>query len=62
MKTVLIVEIDHQKPLPVKLDLTDAASQRIYGWLYSQGVEAGVKAKVCAEVGCDAGQGDRDGR
>jgi hypothetical protein len=62
VKTILIVEIEHQKPLPVKLDLTDAASQRIYGWLYSNGVEAGVKARLTVETTRDAGQGERDGR
>jgi hypothetical protein len=46
IKTVLVIEITHKKPLPTRLDVTDAAAQRIYGWLYSQGVEAGVNAAL----------------
>ena len=40
-ETILIVRIQHTKPLPEKVE--DIAGQRIYGWLYSQGVEAGVR-------------------
>lgn len=45
MKTTLLIEVTHTKPLP-KQPITDVAGQRIYGWLYSQGVEAGVKASL----------------
>jgi hypothetical protein len=40
MKTILIVTIEHSKPLPAKVEITDIASDRLYGYLYSQGVEA----------------------
>ena len=56
MRTVLQVVIDHNKPLPAKVSLTDIAAQRIYGWLYSQGVEAGVQATLLLPVHKDAGQ------
>lgn len=49
MKTTLLIEINHAKPLP-KLPITDVAGQRIYGWLYSQGVEAGVKAVLVQDA------------
>lgn len=50
MKTVLVVEVEHEKPLPTRQDITDIAAQRIYGWLYSQGVEAGVRVALTAQV------------
>lgn len=46
MKTTIITVIEHKKPLPAKVPVTDAVSQRIYGWLYSQGVEAAVSTKL----------------
>lgn len=48
MKTIIVLELDHKKPLPSSV--TDTAAQRIYAWLYSQGVEAGVSAKLLTEV------------
>lgn len=50
MKTILIVTIDHTKPLPAKVEITDIASQRLYMYLYSQGIEAGVTATQCTQV------------
>jgi hypothetical protein len=44
VKTILIVTVDHKKPLPERMELSDVAAQRLYGWLYSQGVEASVNA------------------
>jgi hypothetical protein len=49
VKTLLIVTIEHKKPLPVRENVTDIASQRLYSWLYSQGVEAGVRASLVQE-------------
>lgn len=46
MKTILILTIEHTKPLPDKTPITDIASQRLYGYLYSQGVEASVRASL----------------
>jgi hypothetical protein len=45
-ETYLIVKITHKKPLPEKVDITDIAGQRLYAWLYSQGVEASVRASL----------------
>ena len=51
MKTYYLVEVDHRKPLPTgKLDPTDVISQRVYMWLYSCGVEAGVTAKLLEDA------------
>lgn len=49
MKTLLIITIEHTKPLPDKVPITDIASQRLYSYLYSQGVEAGVRASLVQE-------------
>ncbi len=48
VETILQVRVTHTKPLPfdVHQKLTDVASHRVYGWLYSQGVECGVKAEI----------------
>lgn len=48
MKTIIQLEVEHSKPLPP--DATDIAAQRVYGWLFSRGIEAGVKAKLMEEV------------
>jgi hypothetical protein len=50
MKTLIVLEIDHKKPLPTKSPITDIVAQRVYGYLYSQGCEAGVQARVEVEV------------
>lgn len=50
MKTLILVEIDHKKDLPSKVPATDVIAQRIYGWLYANGVEAGVQARIEVEV------------
>lgn len=50
MKTLIVLEIDHRKPLPEKTPITDVIAQRLYGYLYSQGVEAGVQARIEVEV------------
>lgn len=49
MKTLLIVTIEHSKPLPEKVQITDIAGQRLYSYLYSQGVEAGVRVSLVQE-------------
>lgn len=46
MKTIYQVEIDHTKPLPSKVPLTDVIADRIYNYCFAQGVEVGVKANV----------------
>ena len=48
MKTTVIIEIDHEKPLPAKIaaTLTDVIAQRVYGYLYAQGATVGVAARV----------------
>jgi hypothetical protein len=38
--------IRHRKPLPASIDITDLVAQRVYGWMYSQGVEGDVTATV----------------
>jgi hypothetical protein len=50
VKTIVIVTIEHAKPLPSKVEITDIASDRLYGYLYSQGVEASVTATQCTQV------------
>lgn len=50
MKTVIELEIEHQKDLPSRAPVTDVIAQRVYGYLYANGVEAGVTAKVLLEV------------
>ena len=49
-KTMLVVEITHDKPLPTRLDVTDALTQRTYNWLFANGVEAGVKVVLAGAV------------
>ena len=56
MKTVIEIEIEHQKGLPAKTPVTDVVAQRLYGYLYSQGVEAGVTARVMLELLEDEGK------
>lgn len=51
MRTMLVVEITHRKPLPAPLDVTDVLMQRTYGGLHSQGCEAGVKVVLAGKVG-----------
>lgn len=48
LKTVIIIEITHEKPLPAKIQdtLTDTIASRVYGYLYAQGAQVGVTAKV----------------
>jgi hypothetical protein len=46
MKTQILIEIDHTLPLPSKTPITDVIAQRVYGYLYANGVEAGVAAKL----------------
>lgn len=48
MKTVIIIEITHEKPLPAKIQdtLTDTIASRVYGYLYAQGAQVGVTAKI----------------
>lgn len=46
MRTILIVTIEHKKPLPDNTPITDIAGQRLYSYLYSQGVEAGVRVSL----------------
>lgn len=50
MKTQILIEIDHKKPLPEKTPITDVIAQRVYGFLYANGVEAGVVAKLWDET------------
>lgn len=50
MKTYLLIEIDHKKPLPNKSPITDMVGQRVYGFLYSQNCEAGVVVKLLDEA------------
>jgi hypothetical protein len=47
-KSYFLVELEHKKPLPK--DIAEIAGQRIYGWLYSQGVEAGVRVKPIEQL------------
>lgn len=44
MKTHILLEVDHQKPLPQ--DAQKVIEQRFYMWAYSQGVEVGVSAQI----------------
>lgn len=47
MKSIIVVEIDHEKPVPA--ELANVAGNRVYNWLFSKGVEAEVKVRA-AEV------------
>lgn len=47
-KSYFLIELEHKKPLPA--DVAEIAGQRIYGWLYSRGVEAGVKVKPIEQL------------
>ena len=44
MKTVLIVEIDHKKPMPDSA--TDIIADRIYSFLHARKCECGVTVKA----------------
>lgn len=46
MKTELLLTITHTKPLDLRSPLTDTIAGRVYGYLYSQGYEVGVKAEL----------------
>jgi hypothetical protein len=45
-ETKFLVTLTHKKPLPDQAGAVIAG--RIYGWLYSQGVEAGVNVREMA--------------
>jgi len=45
-KTVVLLEINHDKSLPTSLDVSDVVSQRLYGWLLNAGLDAEVTAKT----------------
>jgi hypothetical protein len=49
VRTILILTIEHKKPLPTKAPITDVVSERIYNYLYAQGVEASVRASIAQE-------------
>ena len=47
MKTKILVEIEHAKPLPQKpMSATEKVSDALYNWCFSRGVEVGVKAEI----------------
>jgi hypothetical protein len=46
VKTIVILTIEHIKPLPAKTPITDVISERTYNFLYAQGCEAGVRASL----------------
>lgn len=46
MNTTILLTITHTKPLDLKSPLTDTIAGRVYGYLYSQGYEVGVKAEL----------------
>lgn len=48
MKTTIILEIEHKKDLPSRVPLVDIIAQRTYGYIYSQGCEVGVTARLQA--------------
>jgi hypothetical protein len=50
MKTEILVTITHAKPLPDKMPITDIVAQRIYSFIYANGVEVGVDARIWSEV------------
>jgi hypothetical protein len=55
-ETVLILRIQHKKPLPA--GVTDAVAQRFYMWAYSQGCEVGVTATL-AELPKEPGREEK---
>ena len=57
MKTHLLIEIDHSKPLPE--DLTDDAANRVYTMLHARGVACDVAVKVEAAKERDVPAGIR---
>lgn len=51
MKTYVLLEIEHAKPLPTgNLCVTDVVAQRVYDWLIARNVPAGVKVKLLDDV------------
>lgn len=50
MKTELIVEIHHEQPFSPKIDVRTVAEQRIYNYLYAQGYEVTVNAKLASKI------------
>ena len=54
MKTEILVTITHAKPLPDKTPITDILASRLYSFIYANGVEAGVDARIWTEVKEDA--------
>jgi hypothetical protein len=49
VKTIVILTIEHKKPLPSKVPITDAISERVYNYCFAQGVEVGVRASLAQE-------------
>jgi hypothetical protein len=49
VKTIVILTIEHKRPLPDKVPVTDVIAERTYKYLYSQGVEVGVRASLVQE-------------
>lgn len=45
MKTYLMIEIDHKKPLPA--DFTDSSANWHYTSLHAKGVECDVSVRYC---------------
>jgi hypothetical protein len=50
VKTIVILTIEHKKPLPVRVPITDISAERIQNYPYSQGCEATVTASQLSEI------------
>lgn len=48
MKSILIIEITHDKPLSKIPDFAELCGQRVYGLAYARGVEIGVNTDLQA--------------
>lgn len=51
MKSIIVVEIDHEKPVPA--ELANVTGNRVYNWLFAKGIEADIKVRSAEVTAAD---------
>lgn len=60
MKTLLLIEIEHEQPLPTELSVEDVATQRIYQFLFAKDCAAQVNIALAKAGGIWQGLTEKD--
>lgn len=60
MKTLLLLEIEHEHPLPTELTVEDVATQRIYQFLFAKNCPAQVNIAPAKKGGVWQGLIEKD--